>query len=284
MERFETLGQLLIGYRAFAQLSQTDLGAMLNVDNRTIIRWEKNASLLKSDKEEELADVTFIPYQVIRNLNASMAIPTYYDFKLRKYATHEAFSEVPHADWLKSLPPIQSSQLQEVTSVREIELMQRCLKVQGKNEALLNKETVLAASEMLPQLNFILFDNAGFYCGHCLIMPISQKAYVKIKNQVMHPSQLEIKHLQVPAEDDTVFFALDFNADSNENLFRLSAPIRAYFGNRPNAWTYASFTSRPDTKLLNTQFGNTLVWKHQHELDNEPVQLFEKVVVPEMKK
>ncbi len=275
MEKFESLGQLLIAYRKFRGLSQTDLGALLDVDNRTIIRWEKNTTLLKADKEEELADSTFIPYQVIRNLNAPIAIPTFYDFALRKYATHEVFSKVPHASWLKTLPPVSSQRFNPIKTAKEIELIKRCLQLQGKNTDRIKDEILLKAAELFPQLNFILFENTGFYAGHCLILPLKKKIYQKVKEKTLHPLEIEKEDLINPYENEVVYFGLDFNADSNENLFHLTAPIRQYFTTKSTPSIYASFTSRPDTELLNKQFGNELIWEHQHQWDNVPVKLFE---------
>jgi len=70
MKKYTSLGTLLIDFRAYKNMSQAELASKFDVDIRTIIRWEKNETLLKSDKEEDMVDITFIPYQVIRNLNA----------------------------------------------------------------------------------------------------------------------------------------------------------------------------------------------------------------------
>lgn len=276
MKKFESLGQLLVAYRKFSGLSQSDLGAHLNVDNRTIIRWEKNVTLLKADKEEELADFTFIPYQVIRNLNAPIAIPTFYDFSLRKYATHEAFSAIPHADWLRTLPPVSTQRFNPIKTVKEIELIKRCLQLQGKNTKRINNEVLFKAAELFPELNFVLFENTGFYAGHCLILPLKKEVYQKIKSQTMHPLEIQPHDLMNPTKHEVVYFGMDFNADSNENLFHLTAPIRAYFTQKTSPSVYAAYTSRPDTKLLNQQFGIQLIWEHQHEWDHAPVKLFER--------
>ncbi len=61
MKKYSSLGQLLLDYRKVYAVSQIDLAAQFGVDIRTIIRWEKNETLLKPDKEEEMVDITFIP-------------------------------------------------------------------------------------------------------------------------------------------------------------------------------------------------------------------------------
>ena len=80
MKKYITLGSILKDYRLHQGISQSELAANLDVDIRSVMRWEKNQTLLNSEKEEELARVTFIPYQVLRKLNAGNPIPTFYDF------------------------------------------------------------------------------------------------------------------------------------------------------------------------------------------------------------
>ena len=69
MKKYYNLGELLIDYRHFNGVSQSEVASQLDVDIRTVIRWEKGESLLNPEKEKALADITFIPYQVIRNSN-----------------------------------------------------------------------------------------------------------------------------------------------------------------------------------------------------------------------
>jgi transcriptional regulator with XRE-family HTH domain len=101
MKKYTSIGELLIDYRELNSVSQAELASKFDVDIRTILRWEKNQTLLKSDKEEEMVDITFIPYQVIRNLNAPVAIPTYYDFDIRKYSLSSLTKELPDINSIK---------------------------------------------------------------------------------------------------------------------------------------------------------------------------------------
>jgi transcriptional regulator with XRE-family HTH domain len=80
MKQYFSIGALLIDYRHDRDLSQLDLSSLINVDIRTIQRWEKDITLIKPDKEKEIAEATLLPYQLIRNLNAAVPIPTYYDY------------------------------------------------------------------------------------------------------------------------------------------------------------------------------------------------------------
>ena len=83
MKRYYLFSELLIDYRKYYKLSQLDFANKLQVDLRTIQRWEKDLTLISADKEEDFVLETLIPYQLVRNLNAKVPIPTFYDFKHR---------------------------------------------------------------------------------------------------------------------------------------------------------------------------------------------------------
>ena len=101
MKNYLTIGALLIDYRKENQLSQLDLSSQINVDVRTVQRWEKDITLIKLDKEREIVETTLLPHQLIRNLNATTPIPTYYDFRIRKYCLSELNNTLPDANWFK---------------------------------------------------------------------------------------------------------------------------------------------------------------------------------------
>ena len=120
MKKYRTLGDLLIDYRSFHSKSQSELASQLDVDVRSVIRWEKNETLVSSDKESVMSEMTFIPYQVIRNLNSTTQIPTFYDFDLRKYSLSALSSDLPDANWIKSRINYQTERVQSVSIARDI--------------------------------------------------------------------------------------------------------------------------------------------------------------------
>ena len=54
MKIYNSIGDLFIDYRSFNKLSQSDFAHIINVDLRTVQRWEKNLTLIKSEKEEDI--------------------------------------------------------------------------------------------------------------------------------------------------------------------------------------------------------------------------------------
>jgi transcriptional regulator with XRE-family HTH domain len=90
MKIYSSLSELLLDYREFYGLQQLDIAAMVDVDVRTVIRWEKGESLIKSEKEKYFVEKLNIPHQVIRNLNAYKPLEIYYDIEchVRQFFDH----------------------------------------------------------------------------------------------------------------------------------------------------------------------------------------------------
>ena len=263
MKRYTTIGELLIDFRAINNLTKLDLADKFDVDIRTINRWEKNDTLLKPEKEEEMVDITFIPYQVIRNLNAPVAIPTYYDFDLRKYSVSEFSNELPDMNWLKSMQHITTDRLRTITNKSELELVIRSTMLQADINKPISEKLVFKASKILPELNFIIFDESGYYSGHCIYFPLSRSTYQKIRDKKITEEDIILDDLtDYKTEENPVFYLYDISSDCNETLFYVSAAIGNFFKNKiKGKYTIASYTSRHDTFKINEQTGATLVWE-----------------------
>ena len=282
MKKYSSIGELLIDYRILSNTSQADLAAQFEVDIRTILRWEKNQTLLKPEKEEAMVDITFIPYQVIRNLNAPVAIPTYYDFDIRKYSLSTVTHEFPDANWLKNkIDSISTDRLKTLKHKDEIEDILRSSLIQRHISKPIRKELILKATELLPELNFILYDHSGYYSGHSIFFPLSQDCYQKIKNKTLKEEAItETDFVNYKTDKNVVFYGYDVNSDCNENLFFIIGRILKFFRDIPNKeYLYASYTSRHDTFEINKQMGIELVWEDkslQNKLNSKaPPRLYE---------
>lgn len=281
MKKYSSIGELLIDYRINNNTSQIELASKFDVDIRTIQRWEKNMTLLKPDKEEEMVDVTFIPYQVIRNLNAPVSIPTFYSFDLRKYSLSTIANKLPDADWIKSRMAYSTERLRAIVHDSDINNIIRCSLVQKHISKPIRKELILKAVELLPELNLILFDSSGYYAGHMVFFPIPQSCYRKIRDRIIKEEDLsEFDFIDYKKEDNPVFYAYDICVDCNENMFYIAGSLLRFFRDLKNKnYVYASYTSRDDTYELNEHIGITIVWEDkikQKQLKSKaPPRLYE---------
>ena len=270
MKKYTSLGELLTDYRSQNNVSQSDFAAKMNVDVRTIIRWESNHSLIKPEKEKELLEESFIPYQVIRNLNTTIAIPTYYDFTLRKYALAERSIKLPSAQWIKEQMDHPSDRIRGIKSKPDIDLIVRYAAVLNYNMGIVSRLTIEEAAKLLPALNLIIFDEAGYYSGHCVILPIKVSTYQKLKDREMDESQITVEDfVNFRNNDNTVFHIYEVTADCNENVFYLLGAIFKFFNeNHLKDYTVSSITTRHDSCKLNEQLGLNLVWGNEPEQGN----------------
>jgi len=281
MKKYSSIGELLIDFRTRNNISQADIAAKFEVDIRTILRWEKNETLLKPNKEEEMVDITFIPYQVIRNLNAPVSIPTFYDFDLRKYSLSKLSNELPDPNWMKSKMDYATERLRTIKHDSDIDDIIKCALVQKEISKPIRKDLIFKAIELLPELNNIMFDASGYYSGHCVVFPLSQACYQRIRNKTIKEEDLsEHNFIDYRKEENPVFYMYDINADCNENLFYIVGSVMKFFNELTNKnYVFASFTSRHDSYEINEKLGTTLVWEDKQRQDEikskAPPRLYE---------
>ena len=269
MKKYHSLGELLVDYRKENDLSQSDFAAQMNVDVRTVQRWEKDETLVKPEKEKELSDDTLLPYQLIRNLNAASPIPTFYDFRIRKYSLTRLNNELPDADWFKERIGELSNRTRSIDPDKDIEILRRDLRTQKMGETPLRLDLLRRAQELLPELNLIIMDRFNNYSGHSIFFPINSLCHRKLVRREMRPDQIRAEDLvNYRNRERPVFLNYDITADSNDNIFFLAHQILKFFVELPtDDYVFCSFTSRYDSYRLNNQMQLELVWEDEAEKD-----------------
>jgi transcriptional regulator with XRE-family HTH domain len=269
MKKYNSLGELLVDFRKENDLSQTDFAAQMNVDVRTVQRWEKDETLVKPEKEKALANDTLLPYQLIRNLNAISPIATYYDFRVRKYSLTRLNNDLPDADWLKERIEEFSQQIRPIEPDNDIVVLRRDLKTQKLGESPLNLNLLKRAQELLPELNLIIMDRFDNYSGHSIFFPISALCHRKLLRREIRADQIQVEDLvNYKNRERPVFLNFSITADCNDNIYFLAHQILKFFVDLPTEdYVFCSYTSRYDSFELNKQIGLELVWEDSVEKD-----------------
>ncbi|MBD0830888.1 helix-turn-helix domain-containing protein [Aestuariibaculum sediminum] len=281
MIKYNSIGELFIEYRGFNNLSQSDFAALLNVDLRTVQRWEKDLTLIKPEKEEDIVLATLMPYQLIRNLNAAVPIPTYYDFKNRKYSLSPQTNALPKLEWYLDQIDLTSGNLRTIDFDFDIKYLEHFIESQKRDDSYLNHDLIKEAIRLLPELNFVYTGKTGYYAGHCIVLPINEQAYLKLKNKKITNKQLRVsdlanyKHLERP-----IFYRYDITGDCNDSIFYVIAEFFRFFRNIENKnYLMLSYTERDDNYKLNLQIGLNIIWEDtelQEKLNlNYPPRLLE---------
>ena len=264
MKKYSSLGELLIDFRTLNSMSQADLAAKFEIDIRTILRWEKNQTLIKPEKEEEIANITFIPHQVIRNLNTTKPIQTYYDFGIRKYSLSPLFKNLPEASWIKESIDSINDKLRPIQTEKDLDSIIRYTQLQGDSLKTISKQLIREAARIFPELNLIVIDELGNYAGHSLYFPLSLKTYQKIKNQKLMENDLTIGDLvNYKTQSPPVFYCHSITADCNENFFVIIGAVLKFYRDTPldENYIYALITSRYDSYGMSKDLGVQLIWE-----------------------
>lgn len=275
MKRYNSIGELLIDYREMNGISQTEFADKINVDSRTVQRWERGETLVKSDKEEEIVVETLLPYQLIRNLNSAIAIPTYYDFRIRKFSTSELNNEIPDAQWFVKEFNLTNKNIRRIDYDFDIKYLKKYLEFQ-KNVPKNILQSIEKAIDILPELNLIVTDDAGYYSGHGIIFPISIDTYEKLKNKEMTEDQITPNNLvNYKTQNPCIFYNYDIAADNNFNFYYLVNSTMKFINNFIDVdYIYCGIATRYDSFKLNEQLGVEMVWEEEPKLDKANVEIY----------
>lgn len=263
MKKFNTIGSLFIAYRNFNKLSQSEFASILNVDLRTIQRWETDLTLIKSEKEEDIVLATLMPYQLIHNLNATVPIPTFYDFNTRKYSLSQQTIEMPKLSWFLDQIDITTNNIRTINFNEDIKHINKFINTQKRDNAYVNSDLIKEAVRLLPELNFISTGKAGYYSGHCIVLPLKKEAYLKLRNRELSNKDLRAEHLtNYKLLEQPIFYRYDITGDCNDTIFYVMAVFFRFFKNIENKnYLMCGYTERDDNYNINVQVGLTVVWE-----------------------
>ena len=270
MKKYNSFGDLLIDYREVNQVSQADFAVKVNVDTRTVQRWEKNVTLVKSEKEAEIVNETLLPYQLIRNLNASIPIQTYFDFSLGKYSLTELSNALPDSSWFKSYMESTTHRIRIIdfdTDIQYITKYMQYFKTVSKSISKVIEESI----KILPEMNLIITDESGYYSGHSFVFPIDQKTYLKLKSKELNEKDLKIDNLvNYKTQERPIFYGFDVTANCNDNIFYIVNHLFRFLRDMPqHNYLYCGTPYRYDNHELLIQFGLEKIWD---ELDRKTEQ------------
>lgn len=263
MKRYNYIGELFTDYRTFTKLSQTEFASLLNVDLRTVQRWEKDLTLIKSEKEEDIVLATLMPYQLIHNLNATVPIPTFYDFNTRKYSLSKQTNALPKLSWYLDQIDITTNNLRTIDFDIDIKHLGQFIDTQNRDKSYVNNDLIKEAIRLLPELNFVFTGKAGYYAGHCIVLPLKEDVYLKLRNRELSNKGLRVSHLaNYRSMERPIFYRYDITGDCNDTIFYVMASFFRFFRDVENKnYIMCGYIERDDSYHLNLQLGLKVVWE-----------------------
>ena len=232
MKKYYSLSELIRDFRKHNNLSQADLAGVLDVDIRSIQRWEAEDTVIGIDKEKIFVEKLNIPYQVIRNLNTTNPLPVFYDVKTRTYSLSVMMIRPNSAEWYKSDLPSEDDKIRMLANDSDIEFVNDMERL-SRNPKPVNPELLKQAAKILPELNIILEDDTGNYAGHVTFLPLKYSSYLKIKNKEINESSLTVFDLDRTLDGSPkVFYFYSIYADTMPNSYYLVNRMLSYFKNK----------------------------------------------------
>lgn len=261
MKKYHNFAELLIDYREINNLSQLDLASLLDVDVRTVNRWEKSISLIKPDKEKYIVEKLLLPYQLIHNLNSEHPIPVFYDMNIRTYSLSPMFTKIK-GKWLKLGLPSNKECINQISTETDMQLVEDYRDKTNKTKPI-KKELIRAAAKYLPEINLILYSETGFYLGHICVLPLKNSSYLKIKNKEIDETDININDLTGNfTESNQIFYFYSIDADSFENTYNMTKPVLEFFNKKKfKDYLFAGITYRQKQVEILKEMGLNIIWE-----------------------
>ena len=198
-----------------------------------------------------------------------IAIPTYYDFRINKYALTELNNKLPQASWFREQLENSTDRIRQFNFEKDFDYI---LKYMESQKAIPNniKQVIRESTKILPEMNLIITDESGFYSGHSLIFPISIQLYENLRAKKMTENDITVTDVvNYKVQDQIIFYGYDITADSNENMFYIVNQQLRFIRDMPNQnYLYCSTALRYDTYKLVNNLGLKIVWKDEVEKNN----------------
>ena len=269
MKKYHTLGEFLVDYRKHRGLTQIDFSAMIEVDVRTVIRWEKNESLIKAEKEKLLIENMGFPHQVIRNLNTEQPIPVYFDFKRWMYSLTLLSSMVRHSKDFIAEEEYHTTRIETIADDKDFEFISYIQKNQ-KNCSPIPLDVLKTAARLLPGLNLVIREQSGYHGGHVSIFPLKYEVYEKIRDQKMTENELTVSDLaRFKDENPEVFYFYSIYSNSLDNSYYLINRMLSYFKKQaPEDYVFAGITFQKLKVQRFREMNMQIIW--EKTLDAHP--------------
>jgi transcriptional regulator with XRE-family HTH domain len=264
MKKYHSLGELLLEYRQIHKLTQSDFAIKLNADIRTIQRWEKNETNINEEKVADLVEGTLLPFQLIRNLNATNPIPTYFDFKTHKYSLSTLAIDLPDAKYFRDKLDVTTSRIRAIDLSYDFDYLIESLEI-PKPHLHSIKEVLREATLLLPEMNLIIIDELGYYDGFSLVLPLTEKGYQLLRERKIIKNELKIEHItDYKFQSKPIFFTFKIIGYNNDDMQFLIGTILSFFKKMNDKdYLIGGYGDREDAYQFPNELELKIIWREE---------------------
>jgi transcriptional regulator with XRE-family HTH domain len=264
MKYYCGLTEFLKDYRDKHGLSQAELAAKLDVDIKTVSRWESGKSFIRPEKVAEVAEKLFVPYQFLHNINSCNAVKMFYDIDMRIYSFSAAGTKVPDISLFKIDMPDDDVIIRKIEGEEDLQFV-----IKSDNYRIpdrkLKKDLIKGAANILPEINLIIIDSTNTYAGYTVFLPLRKEVYDWLKNKEISQDDLSEHDFVVnTGHGDFVYYFYTLYADSFKSTYYLMKRVLNYFSklkSKDYLITGITFTEVLTDILKDMEFHD--VWKEK---------------------
>lgn len=228
MKKYTSLGELLVDYRNYHDLTQMDLAERLEVDSRTVGRWEKNTTLVHPEKEKYFVNNLSLPHQVVHNLNSERPLAIYYDMERRMYSHSALGSAITSMSFFKEEYPIEEERFRSMQGKEDADFISLIKNSDTKGPGI-STDMIFRIHERLPQINFMVIDQSGFYAGYSCVIPLKRTVYESLRSRKIMEDEIDLNDVALSNNEDRVFYLYSLYADSVPNAYYVLHRLFNYF-------------------------------------------------------
>lgn len=179
---------------------------------------------------------------------------------------------MPKLSWYKDQLQITTDNLRTIDFYYDIKHIIKFIGWQKADKNYVNINLIKEAIKLLPEINLVFTGKSGYYAGHCIVLPLKEKTYLKLKHKEITNKDLRAEDLvNYRLVERPNFYRYDITGDCNDTIFYVMAQFFRFFkGLKNENYFFGGYTERDDNYDLNLQIGLKVVWEDktlQQKLD-----------------
>ncbi len=176
--------------------------------------------------------------------------------------------ELPSAQWIKERIFYASDRVRMLRTGNDLENVMRYLSYRSRGKKILSVHVIQEALRILPALNLSVTDEAGFYSGHSLVLPLREESYYDLRERRRSAEQLMPEDLtDHRLAERPVFFSYNMAADNNDNVYLLLGAVLCFLQEwNEREYIWCALTDRYDTYYLHAVTGLQVVWEDSDQI------------------
>ena len=171
--------------------------------------------------------------------------------------------------------PVEDERIHNLSDDADVEFV-KGIQALRTNSKPLNPSLIKSAAKIIPGLNLVLFDQAGFYAGHVTFLPIKRDCLEKIIRKEIQEHEVTSNDFEDDYnEKSRIFYFYSLYADSIANSYYLMNKVLEFFRKEKfKEYTVAGMAYHPDGVNMHREMGLKVIWEEKQDTVGHPTRTF----------